>query len=164
MDAGPGAAEERSPPRLRVLASEQRERPVVMPFRPEPRFHGLVALGGAHQRVDCLGADVGGNTVDRAELFDELRGGGEVMSYLVAARCEHRCDERVPAGPFRLGERAVGDLANELRLEMELVVIDEEEVAFGKIVEHSARVGPCGQGEDGRDRAAATDDRAVFQQ
>ena len=27
MDAGPGAAEERGPPRLRVLASEQRERP-----------------------------------------------------------------------------------------------------------------------------------------
>ena len=108
------------------------------------------------------------DAVDRAELVDELGRGGEVVRGLVdglfAARREHRRDDGVAAGPFGLGERAVRDLADELRLEVELVVLDDEEVAFGEIVEQPARVGPAGEREDGRDRPAGADDRAVFEQ
>ena len=66
---------------------------------------------------------------------------------LFTPRREQRRDGGVTAGPLGFREGAVRDLADELRLEVEVVVRDGEEVAFGEVVEQLARVGPAGEGE-----------------
>ena len=131
---------------------EQAERAVVVAAEQRPTTRPRSARSAARiERGDGLLAHVGGNAGDRAELADELGRGREVMRDLVdrrlAARFEHRRDARVAAGPLGLGERAVRDLVDELGLEVEVVVVELDEVAFGEPVEQRRRVGAVGERE-----------------
>ena len=112
-----------------LLGIEQSERAVVMAFGREPRLDRLVALGRAHERRRSLRSRTSAGTpATGADLVDELGRGREVMRGLVdgrlAARRQHRREHRVPPGPLGLGQRAVRDLADELRLEVELVAVE----------------------------------------
>ena len=130
-----------------------------------PRLDQLGPVGGALQRVDGLLADVDRNAGHASELGDELGRGREVMGDLIDLRLavifEDRRDPCVAPGAFGLGERAVRDLVDQVRLEVEVVVVVElDQVAPGEPVEHLLRVGAIGESEHGRDRPARADDRA----
>ena len=124
----------------------------------EPRLDLLGLAGGTDERVDRAFEDVVVDAGYGAELADELGRGREMVRDLArrgfTARFEQRCEIGVAAGPLGLGQRAVGDLADELRLEVELVPVDHEEVPFGQPLEQARRVLPVREckrrGEPGR--------------
>ena len=72
---------------------------------------------------------------------------GEAFDRLLAVRVlARRVAEplgvlRVPAGPLRLRHGAVRDLADELRPEAELAVVERDEVAVGQHLEQVLDVG-----------------------
>src|SRR6185369_17056835 len=75
-----------------------------------------------------------------------------------------RCDARVATGALGLRERAVRDLVYEVGLEVEVVVVELDEIAFGETLQQRGRVAAVGQLQHRRDRAVRADDRAVFEQ
>ena len=66
---------------------------------------------------------------------------------------EDRRQVGVAAGAFGLGERAVRDLADQLGLEVELVAVEDEQVALGEPFEQAGRVFAARERERGGDRA-----------
>ena len=124
--------------------------------------------GRERERVDRTFADVGAHAGHRPELRDELGCGREVVGdgagRELAARFEDRRQVGVAAGAFGLGERAVRDLADQLGLEVELVAVEDEQVALGQPLHQARRVFATRERERGRDRAGTADDRAVLEQ
>ena len=120
------------------------------------------------ERGDRALADVVPDARNRAELGDQLRRGREVVRDLpdgdIAARFEQRREVCVAPGPLGLGERAVGDLTDQLGLEVEFVAVDDDEIPFREPLEQPGRILPARERERGADRAAAADDRAVLEQ
>ena len=100
--------------------------------------------GGARERVDRAFADVGARhpapARARRRAPPRSRGGRRPGRPRLAARFEHRREVGVAAGPFGLGERAVRDLADQLGLEVELVAVEDEQVALGQPLEQAGRV------------------------
>ena len=126
------------------------------------------------ERVDRAGAQVGRDALDATELADELRRDAEVIRdrvdgfVVVTAPTvgQPSSEGGMTPGPLGLGQRAVGDLADELGLEREFPVFENHEVTIGE-----GRQRPFGPGDrlgiaqpdDGFDGAARSDDRAVLE-
>ena len=113
-------------------------------------------------------AYVVGDAGDRAHLRDELGRGCEVVRELVdrrfAACRQRRRNGRVAPRSFGLGECPVRDLANELGLEMELVVLDMEEIALDESIEHGPGIGTHRERQHRRHWSAVADDGTILEE
>ena len=167
LDLGSGPPEERGPPRRAGLVGKQRQGTVVVPAGNDPRLDALGAGRGLLERGHRLLAHVGRHARHRAQLDDELGRGRELVGDLIDARLtellEHPGQAGVAAGALGLGERAVGDLVHELRLEVELVVVELDQIAFGEPAQQWRRVGAVGEPQHERDLAGGADDGAVLE-
>ena len=176
--ASAAGAAELEPPAGDVgrVGRQHRERVVVEAGRAAPDLGVAGALGGHLEDGQRSRRDVVGDALDRPQLpqqagrgsvvvGDAFDGGAAVLGG--SARGEPVAQGRVAAGPFRLGQRRVGDVADHLGRERVLVVAELDEVALGQEVEGDLGVegvvAPGGELADRVERAAGADDGAVLQ-
>src|SRR5262249_40765653 len=127
------------PDRVRSVVREDGEGLLVPALGARPRLYVLGVHRRLVQRVDRTGPEIRRDAVDPAELPHELGRDPEVMRdgvnglvFAAASVGQPSPQSGMPPGPFRFRERAVGNFADELRLERELPVLEHQEVAIAE--------------------------------
>ena len=136
--------------------------------RRPPRLDRLGALGGARSAsTACSRTSAGTPGTAPSSATSSAAVARWWATGSIAARRAPRgpARARVAARPLGLRERAVRDLADELRLEVEVVVVELDEVALGEPFEQlgGRRCGRRARAT-ARDRTVGADDRAVLEQ
>ena len=174
---GPGPPELQAPARLgRSRRGHDRERLVEEAGGAVPHLGRTGPLGRHLEHLEGARREVAGDSLDRAELAEQHRGGPEMMRDTLDRRAavvrgsaggEPLAEGGVAAGALRFRERRVRNLAHHLVRELELARIDIEELAVGKLLERDVGVERVAahrrERMDRLDRAARADDGAILE-